>query len=430
MNRFLWVLVSFFCFVGVSSQAQQVQKMTLEEIETLFLKQNLQLIAAHYNIDIADAAITQAKLWENPSFSIGQVNFWSTPSQREGEAEVIPPLFGNFARNTEFSLELSQMIQIAGQRRKLMKMEKVSKEMIIGEFEDVLRGLKTELRKSVSEIVYLQEYRIILLSQQQILNQLVSTYRQQVSQGNVGKNELLRLHSSLLDIENELHEIQMEYNEQQKVLKTLLNLGPMTVVEIDDVKIQYKDPQDISLENMLVFATESRPDLKRLQLQTQYYEKSIAYEKSQRAPNLELSVSYDRYGGVWKNFVGFGVSIDLPVLNQNQGNIRIAEYSKEQNHHLVLQQQNIVQQEVVEAFNNYISTYNLYMNMEKDDLLLEIDYMLDTYTQNLLQRNISMLEYIDFMDAYKTNKQTVLSIQKRVNQQFEELQYALGNELK
>ncbi len=46
-----------------------------------------------------------------------------------------------------------------------------------------------------------------------------------------------------------------------------------------------------------------------------------------------------------------------------------------------------------------------------------------------MNRNISMLEYIDFMDAYKTNKQTMLNAGKKVNMQFEELQYTVGTDI-
>ena len=56
--------------------------------------------------------------------------------------------------------------------------------------------------------------------------------------------------------------------------------------------------------------------------------------------------------------------------------------------------------------------------------------MLNVYTKNLLNKNISMLEFIDFMDSYKTNKETLLSARKKVNTQFEELQYTVGSDIK
>lgn len=429
MKKSLYIIAFFCCWASFAISAQAQQTLTQQEAEALFLEKNLELIAQQYNMDIADAVIVQAKLWENPSLSISQVNFWSTSSQREGGEEVIPPLFGNFGKNREFSVELSQLIQIAGQRRKLMKMEKVGKEMAIEEFEETLRALKTEVRKSILELVYLQDYQKTLSSQKTAFDRLIESYQTQASLGNVSKSELLRLQSSLLELENELFEIQIEYNELQKTLKTLLNIRADVVLEITPEEKSYKNPADITLQNLFQQAENARPDLKYAQLQTQYHEKSITYEKSQRAPDLELSVNYDRYGGVWKNFVGFGVSLDLPILNQNQGNIRIARYQKEQSEYLYQQQQNIAQQEVTQAFSNYTSAYDFYMKIHNNNLLTEFDNMLDVYAENLLKRNISMLEYLDFMESYKNSKQTMLSIKKNIGQQFEELQYAVGGEI-
>jgi cobalt-zinc-cadmium efflux system outer membrane protein len=56
--------------------------------------------------------------------------------------------------------------------------------------------------------------------------------------------------------------------------------------------------------------------------------------------------------------------------------------------------------------------------------------MLDIYTRNLLKKNISMLEFIDFMDTYKSTKQMVLTAQKQVGVLFEELECAVGTTLK
>ena len=151
MKRYSLIIYNLLFFSLVFGQDRVTVKLNTEQIEALFLKQNLQLVAERMNIDLADAEIAQAKLWENPTFTLADLNLWSTATQRTGEE--IPPLFGNFGRNTEFSVELSQLIYTANKRKKLIAREKVSKEIVIQEFEDVLRGLKTELRKTISELV-------------------------------------------------------------------------------------------------------------------------------------------------------------------------------------------------------------------------------------------------------------------------------------
>jgi cobalt-zinc-cadmium efflux system outer membrane protein len=171
----------------------------------------------------------------------------------------------------------------------------------------------------------------------------------------------------------------------------------------------------------------SRPDLKRQEKQVIYYDKSLVYEKSLRVPDVTLSAVYDRYGGVWKDFAGVGISIGLPFFNRNQGGIRAAKIGRDQSQYLLQQQQNTVVHEVTEVFGNYQQACLFYKKTSENELLSELDGMLEVYTNNLLNKNVSMLEYIDFMDTYKTNKQIIFMAKKQVNMLFEELEYVVGN---
>ena len=51
----------------------------------------------------------------------------------------------------------------------------------------------------------------------------------------------------------------------------------------------------------------------------------------------------------------------------------------------------------------------------------EMDKMPDVYTKNLLMKNISMVEYMDFMDSYHASKEVLLRSRKELRLQFERL---------
>jgi len=427
MKKILWILIGVqFISIQVKGQEGKVIEFTSDEVEAIFLEHNLELIAEKMNIPIAEAFLAQVKLWDNPNVSISNLNLWSTNKQREGEAEVIPPLFGSFGKNMEFSVELSQLIQTANKRGKLVRMEKVSKEMTIRQFEEFLRGLRAELRKTIAELVYLDAYFQVLNEESGSFSRLISTYERQVADGNVSRMELLRLQSALFDIENEKNEVEVERNAQQRVLKVLLCLEPDITIRIKPSDQKIFSPQQLSLSELIQTATDSRPDLKLQELETQYHEKSLVYERSQRVPDITLSVGYDRYGGVWKDFIGFGVNIDLPLFNRNQGNINMARISREQSMYRTQQHHNRVHNEIAEALNSYVLLYDFYRKIDENPLLHELDAMLDVYARNFLNRNISMLEYIDFMNTYRNNKQTWLNARKNLSVQCEELRYAVG----
>jgi cobalt-zinc-cadmium efflux system outer membrane protein len=381
-------------------------------VERLFFRQNLQLIAERMNVDMADAAVVQAKLWDNPELSVGDANFWGVEKEKQ------------------FSLELSRLFLTAGKRRKLVNREKVSKEMAVRELEETVRSLSMELRKSVNELEYLQTYRKTLEMPQQSLEQLIAAYRKQAAQGNVNRPEVLRLQSSLLELESEMNEVQTALNEQQRLLKPLLNVEPFVDLEIVRDSLEAVSPGELSLAGLLETALEHRPDMQYRQLETKYHERSLIYEQSLRIPNITLSASYDRYGGVWKDFVGAGIRMELPLFNRNQGNIRAAQLSIDKSRCLYRQQKQAVRHEVVEAFDNYNRAYRFYEKIRNDELLSGLDDMPDVYTGNLLNKNISMLEYLDFMGAYKDSKKTVLLSAKNLHNAYAELQYSAMNEIK
>lgn len=427
MKKYLLVILLLIKILSGHGQEQHTIKFGIEQIESLFLANNLELIAAKYSINIADAAISQAKLWDNPTLSVSGVNLWTTKYQRQ---EIKDMSSSSFIPNTEYSIELSQLIQTANKRGKLVKREKIAKEIAVQEFEELLRGLKTELRKSAYEMIYMQNYLQILINQQKNLDQLIESHKKQVQQGNIAKNELIRLQSSFLEVENELNEAQSELNDKEKTLKILLGIPPGVNVEITDDGKDTKNPDLISLASLLDMAEEQRPDLQLYKIQTEYHKKSLTYEKSLKIPDLTLSAAYDRYGGVWKDFIGIGISIDLPFFNRNQGNIKSAKLSLDQSYYLVQQQQNTIRHEIATQYKNYTYAYSFLKKINDENLMPELDNMLDAYTRNLLNRNISMVEYMDFMESYKNNKHTILNARKKVCIQFEELQFSIGKDIK
>jgi len=161
-----------------------------------------------------------------------------------------------------------------------------------------------------------------------------------------------------------------------------------------------------------------------------YNEKLLIYEKSQRVPDIALSLGYDRYGGMWKNFASIGFSFDIPVFDRNQGNIKIAKLSIDQSTYDAEYQKKAIQQEVVEMYRNYSLNYNYYKKLMDNDFSEELEKMFEVYSRNLQNRNINMLEYIDFMYAYKTTKEAILIAKKNVDISFAELQFSVNNQIK
>jgi cobalt-zinc-cadmium efflux system outer membrane protein len=404
--------------------AQGTLEITVEQAEKQFLEKNLLLLAERCNIGIADAAILQAKLLNNPTIGIGDINFWNPNAANE--IEMAKNSFGN---RIVFSAELEQIIRTAGKRRKLMDLEKVSKEIAIQEFEMFLLELKTELKSILNEAIFLQSYLYIVKIQEDAINNLVKGYKTQASEGNIAKGELIRLQSSLIELETETNEVRTELNKIYKDLKVLLNISVGTEILILPSAVTTKNPHEIELPDLLEMAKNSRPEFLLSDLNIKYSEKLLRYEKSQRSPDIALSVNYDRYGGVWKNFVGIGIGIDLPVFNRNQGNIKMAKLNIEQNNYVADHQKNQIQQEIIEIYNNYKMNYDFYKKIMDNDFSEDLENMFEVYSRNFINRNINIVEYLDFMDAYKATKQAILTAKKNLDVSFAELEFSVNGRI-
>lgn len=416
------LLIVFISFIGVSVPARQI-RLSSDQIEAMFLKQNLALIAERMNVSIADAAIAEATVWDNPELSVGDINFW----KRRGTDEY----GGAVASPKQFSLELSQMVSLSARRIKLAEVEKIDKEITVRQFEELLRSLKMELHISIAELVYLQNLLKVIESRQTLLEKVVAGYRAQYQTGNVTGNELLRLQTALFAVNGEMNEVRIEYNAHQKNIKNLLALEPSVVVIVAEEQVDFPSPLTLDPAMLMETALASRPDLAAAVLRAEYHRKDIVYQKALAIPDISLGVKYDRAGGVWDNFFGVGIGVQLPVFNRNKGAIRSARFRLRQNEILVLQERNNIRNEIIECLENYKAVYSfLEENGVNRSIQSEMDKMPDVYTKNLLMKNISMVEYMDFMDSYHASKEVLLRSRKELRLQFERLQFAIGQTIK
>src|SRR5699024_9988617 len=94
--------------------------------------------------------------------------------------------------------------------------------------------------------------------------------------------------------------------------------------------------------------------------------KELVYEKSLAVPDVELSANYDRGGGIYPDFWGVGIAMDLPFFNANKGNIRKAEIAVEQE--AVNQQQHVqeIQNTVYATYQSLMETSQFLKEIDKD----------------------------------------------------------------
>lgn len=426
MKRFF---LSFVLFSTIIASAQNSVNdtivLTRVDAETIFLQSNLSLLAEKLNIDIAEAQIIQAKVWPNPTLSVSEVNLWSNSTSEE-----LPVLWGNYGRNQEIGLSLEQLVYTAGKRKKLIAIEKVGAQMAAQYYKDILRSLKTEFRNNLTAIQFNQQQKSVYEKQLLSVRKLITAYASQVKKGNISQAEYVRLKASELEFLNELNELNTEGNALQKEMKILMNLPAKSYIKLENEGfVPNLNPLDeLNLADIINEAENNRPDLQFAKLTQQYSDNKYAYEKALRTPDITLQASYDRGGNIMNNFFGVGFAIDLPFFNRNQGNIKAAKYAIEQSTLIKEQTFNSAQAEIVQAYSNFNNARQLYDSIDTG-YDKDLDMILESHFKNFSDRNISLLVYLDYVEAYIKNKEIILTSKKQLNERLEELRYASGQEL-
>lgn len=430
----MYVLIGLFVGMHSDGLSQTHQpdtlKLSRQQYEAIFLKQNLLLLAERFKIDQAEAMVLQAKLWPNPNLTLDEVNLWTTRKQLSYLDEPLPPVFGNAVNNTQFSVQLEQQIITSGKRRKQINLEKVGVNAAEEEFEELLRQLKFDFRNTLTELQYLQLYSKVFVQQRDLIQNLLKAYKKQLDSNYISKGDYMRLQTLQFELSKEINELTKAKNENEKELKILLSLKDQTNLFVleEDFNPDLQKLQNMELLNLHDDLLGHRPDVKLADLENQHFKSLLLYEKSQMMPDVTLNASYDHGGGVWPSFFGFGLSIDLPVFDRNQGAIKYAQLGIENTAMRAEEIRSRANAEFNQNHKDFMSALTFYQTIETN-FENDLDEIFEGYTRNFINRNISMLQYLDFQAAYLENKKIILEAKKEIHLQLEKLQYTIGKEI-
>lgn len=417
-KRFILLLLILQAFNGSAKAENQSIKLTLQEAGERFSTNNLELIAERYNIDMAEAEVIQAKLFENPVISLEQnvynrLNGKYFDMGKEGEAVV----------------EIEQLIYIAGQRNKRVRVEKLNKEMAVHQFEEVLRTLRSELNSKFIELYYTQKSLSVYDKEIEYLSQLLEVMKVQSDKGNVSLLEKSRIQALLLSLQQERNDTSNQLISLQGDMKLLLGLNASDIFEpvFDESVLKQVDIASVpfvELNNRLA----ERPDLKIARTNIQASRANVSLQKSLAFPEVSLKGSYDRAGNFCDNYFAIGLSISIPVFNRNQGNIKSARLSVLQN---INREELARKQAEKELFTSYARLEKAVKLYSSSNYELERDFetIIDGVNTNFRKRNISLLEFIDYYQAYKETCLQLYQTRKDVFLAMEDINTVTGSDV-
>ncbi|MBL7930531.1 MAG: TolC family protein [Bacteroidia bacterium] len=399
-GKFCFLICLFFsrlCF------AQETQTLTLESCEERFLKNNLLLLAEQYNIGAKQALTIQAKAYPNPIFT-ADFNVYDPQNKKIFHVDS----------TGQKSFQVQQLILLGGKRRVEIEIAKQNTALAEAEFAELLRSLKSELHQRFynigSALVVMNNYQKQLL----ILDTIIASYKIQTDKGNLPLKDLIRLKSVYLKINSYKSDLATQNNEDQKQLKLLLQTNQDIIPVIpDDGLRKYTELKAIA--ELQALALSNRPDLQIADQSAILAELNLKREKKQRIPDIQLNGSYDQRGGAFHNQVNAGISLPIPILNTNRGNIKAAEFDKKALDTYLQEKKLEVELDVQQAWANMQRSINEY-NKVKELYNEEFTEVNKGVNDNFHLRNISILEFVDFVESYNESLADFESIKKQLVQ--------------
>ena len=394
-------LTSFVFLLSTSIFFAQ-QKMSITECEEAFQKNNLQLLAEQYNINISDADVMQAKIWDRPQFS-GSVNAYNPEDKKP------------FDVGKSKSAEITQLIYTGGKKKNEIAFAKSNKELSMLQFNQLLVDLKAQLRVAFFSLYFENKKLENVQHQLGYMEELLAAYNVQVKKGNISLKDKVRLQSFVIQLNNDKIASNNEILSLQKNLKVLT--GVLEDINPDVESVDAAQLLDLSLSDDLdqikSKAITNNADYQYAQHLIDNSKLFAQWQKSLNVPDLNLGASWDQNGGTFRNEVNLNLGIPIPLWKSNKGNVEKANFAIQQNQKNADFQKLDLETQVSASYQTWKNHYDQLKSITEEDIK-DLDLVYKGMLKNFRNSNISLIEFTDFMDSYRETMLQLYDMRRQV----------------
>jgi outer membrane protein, heavy metal efflux system len=362
--------------------------ITLDEAVEIFMRQNLQLVAARYDIETADAEKLTARLRPNPQLTVGL-------------SDLPVNLSGPIIKEQTYDYGISRTIELGGKRAKRMDTADANSDLARGQFQMVVWQLTNDLKRKFYTVVLNKSLLNLARENEATFAEIVKHTTELLNAGEISGLDLDRVEVEKLKFDTDLANAERDYEVALRDLRFALG-GDYRAMEIEVTgSIDYESHQ-FSHDELLDLALAARPDLKAAKLSERAADANIRLQDAQRIPDLTLGGGVEQVPSGTSSYT-FGVGIELPVSNRNQGERAKAliEKKKAQNQEQFLTNQVMSDvDKALVAFEKQKHRVDLY----RTGVITKVNNIQDK-TQIALQAGESST--LDLLDAIRTRRDTL-----------------------
>lgn len=333
-----------------SSRYVSVDGLTIERLVELGSLRRNDLLAARQRVAIAEGRLLQAGLRPNPTLDAE----YGSPRFLGGEAE----------RN--FSVGVSQTFELGAKRSRRVSVARLELQQARSEVLLIERQIAVEIRTS---------YANVLASSRQLdlLQRLITADEEMVraAEARLKEGDVAPLDVNLIKVEADtlrVRVIQLKSDLETGLLKLKAAIGADIAESLRLAPQPERPPRlDLGLSELTEMALNERPDLQAARIGEKLGTARLGLARANSVPNIAGSVKYSRNKQIIDfppvlgvgpfpqsdNELTFGISVDLPIFNRNQGEIASASAGKVQAERQRAFVEETVRRDVAVAYRKY-----------------------------------------------------------------------------
>ena len=390
--------------------------VVLAQVEARFLQNNLQLLSGRLNVDAAHAAIVQAKLWNNPNLSIEQ-NVYNPQTKQ----------YFDFTRDGNTEVQIQQLFVLAGKRGKQVRLAEINADVAEQTLYDLLRSLRYELRTDFYDLHFLQQSLRFYVESISALRRTVESTESILEKRSILLSEVLRVKSLLFSLENEQLGLLNRVNQIQWDLHVLLHdtTTAYYIPQVDRKALDEMSAETLTMARVIDLAQQTRPDLKVADANVRSAETTLALNKALAIPDVTLGGRWSRAGSYIPDYFAISVAVDLPIFNRNQGIIRQSELGLEESKAMLANTASALEKDVATAYGTAVSTDRMYKGLDRR-FTGQYQQLVGGMIKTFENRNISVIQFTDFFESYRTSIVQMNQLQNDRIDAFEGINYVTG----
>jgi len=374
---------------GNGTVKQDTLRISVQDAEKMMLEKNLDLIANHYNIDIAHAQTIAAKLWDNPGFNYnGNIG---NPGHH---------LFSIQPPGGEVAMQLDQVFKTAGKRHRLVQYNKANEKAVEYAYYDLLRNLKFQFRSDFYQLDALLKTQGVFDQELEKSIILEKALREAYSKNDVALKDVVTIQSTMFQLQNDLTNNLSQITDLEAEMRYMLQLQPSSIIIPDMPVIDKIELPNVVMDSLYAAAIENRPDVQNNAEQVTASNWYLKYNKSLIAPDLDLSLNYDKASASYPNYTGFGVGLPLPLWNLNQGGIKQAKATLAQNEVQLDASKLKAVNDVNQAYSKLVQLSHLDLDVQKKNNQ-SFDQLMSGIYDVFQKKEMSLRDLVIYMDSYK-----------------------------